>query len=456
MADQQLLGAAEAGDWAAINLALLNGAYINHTTTRTNNTRGGRTALHLAIRNGHWAVNLRLLKVPGIDADAKDELSNTPLLEACRKGNLALIQNLESLGANPHHRNRRGCTALAIACDEGHTEVVEYLLSVIGVDPNVAARNGRSPLFRSCTHNNIDDVTLLLNHGADVHCRAIGHSWRFQHAFVSLPPSWEIRRASVSLLHAAVMHGGHRLVQVLVDHGAPLDEVNNKGETALHILALWDSKRENRLAMTRTLVEAGANLHLVDRWGQTALVHALRHFLNNEHRVVFLLLANGADIHARDREGNTSLHHAVMNRSLTDLQLLLDRGARVDEQNNLGQTALHIAAQRGFMGAIQELTERRDGADIHARDSAGNTPLHHAAKIYSGANLQLLLDRGARVDEQNNLGQTALHITAEHGCRNAIQELTERHDADISIRDNHGKTPFDLISNFRATFAKSN
>ena len=53
------------------------------------------------------------------------------------------------------------------------------------------------------------------------------------------------------------------------------------------------------------------------------------------------------------------------------------------------------------------------GADPNARDSAGHTPLHHAARFGHIATAALLLDRGAEVDPSGFPSQMVRSLESE-------------------------------------------
>ena len=59
--------------------------------------------------------------------------------------------------------------------------------------------------------------------------------------------------------------------------------------------------------------------------------------------------------------------------------------------------------------------------------------------------MTLLIDRGARLDEQDNRGRTALMIAAELDHAAAVDVLLA-HGADKSLKDKQGKTASDLTS----------
>jgi ankyrin repeat protein len=91
---------------------------------------------------------------------------------------------------------------------------------------------------------------------------------------------------------------------------------------------------------------------------------------------------------------------------------------------------------------------------INARDNAGNTPLHYAAKNYSNygqeytAISQYLCDRGADSSLVNNKSETALHCLCCYGgglpIDTAAIELLLRHGAKVTDTDDNGNTPLYL------------
>jgi ankyrin repeat protein len=81
--------------------------------------------------------------------------------------------------------------------------------------------------------------------------------------------------ADAGLLAAA--HLGHAaVVRTLIGAGAPLDHVNNLGWTALIESIVLGDGGPRHLATLKALVEAGANVNLPDRNGQTPLTLARR------------------------------------------------------------------------------------------------------------------------------------------------------------------------------------
>lgn len=60
--------------------------------------------------------------------------------------------------------------------------------------------------------------------------------------------------------------------------------------------------------------------------------------------------------------------------------------------------------------------------------------------------IRLLMESGARVDERDSDGRTALHYACEYGKARCIPILL-KNKATVTIKDNAKKSAFDLASN---------
>lgn len=146
--------------------------------------------------------------------------------------------------------------------------------------------------------------------------------------------------------------------------------------------------------------------------------------------------APAEDITPEDRQA-FFIHHA---RSGDCDQVIadLDAGARIDGFDTLDQTALIAALNHAHTACARVLLER--GADVNLPDPAGWTPLIHA--VYFGADeelINLLLDRGARINAQNDRGVTALYLAAGTGREEQVRLLLQR-GADPGLTTRSGYT----------------
>ena len=72
-----------------------------------------------------------------------------------------------------------------------------------------------------------------------------------------------------------------------------------------------------------------------------------------------------------------SLFKATAIGDLTQVRQLLDRGANVHAVDESGWTPLHQACSNGHRDIVGELLDR--GASIHSKDKHGFSPIHHAS-----------------------------------------------------------------------------
>lgn len=89
-------------------------------------------------------------------------------------------------------------------------------------------------------------------------------------------------------------------------------------------------------------MEQGVDIDMKDRYGDTALIVAVRTRENLE--LVKLFLEYGADPNASDKKGWTPLHIASLFGHRDIAKLLLDRGAIVDRKDNSKYDALANAS----------------------------------------------------------------------------------------------------------------
>lgn len=142
--------------------------------------------------------------------------------------------------------------------------------------------------------------------------------------------------------------------------------------------------------------------------------------------IIRALVEAGADIEAKDREGWTPLLQAAgpPQPNLEALQTLLELGADVNA-NIEGLSPLHLAVyERSRPGEVALLITH--GADVHARDREGITPLHFAAARGLTEDVRVLVEHGARIDAATDDGLTPLGYACAFAWPEIIAWLGER------------------------------
>ncbi|GMV99665.1 MAG: hypothetical protein AMXMBFR84_08040 [Candidatus Hydrogenedentota bacterium] len=182
----------------------------------------------------------------GADLTVVTEGGTTALqLLACVGDATLMKEAMEKSDADVNARNRNGSTALGIAADYSHWDVVALLLER-KADPNIGTNNGWTPLCCAVDRGHGETVSLLLKHGADVN--------------LADQTGW-------TPLHMAAMEGNAEMTTILLaQQGVVVDAIGESGRTPLLTAA-----RNGHAEVARLLIDAGANATLKDMKGKSAL-----------------------------------------------------------------------------------------------------------------------------------------------------------------------------------------
>ncbi|CAN0093120.1 unnamed protein product, partial [Ectocarpus fasciculatus] len=120
----------------------------------------------------------------------------------------------------------------------------------------------------------------------------------------------------------------------------------------------------------------------------------------------------------------TPLEHAVAAGKMGLVVQLAEAGA--------GGIAVHSAVRRGQEAVVAELL--RLGASPREQDEHGDTPLHVAVRHgHHGILTTLLLPQKTNMDVLDGKGRTPLHVAAEQGSLAAVEAMVSAH-VDLSLR----------------------
>jgi len=150
------------------------------------------------------------------------------------------------------------------------------------------------------------------------------------------------------------------------------------------------------------------------------------------------LLSQGQSVNTQDPDGNTALHWAAWFRLSPLLSQLLERSARPDLGNSAGETAVHWAAKSLNVQALDEMTKADRGL-LSQRDCDGFTPFIISAQNDNAPVMEWMYLKGISVEEQDDLGRTALQWACYKGHRKTVQWLLSR-GASVAHRDLEGMT----------------
>jgi ankyrin repeat protein len=161
----EIINAVNKNDYKKTKELLENGADINTKDERD------RTLLMIAVYNNYYEIS-KLLIENKADINIQDDMKNNPFLYSGAEGQLEILKLLVKAGADTKITNRYGGVALIPASERGHTETVRYLLENTDIDVNHINNLGWTALLEAIILGNggkdhIEIVKLLLEHGAD-------------------------------------------------------------------------------------------------------------------------------------------------------------------------------------------------------------------------------------------------------------------------------------------------
>lgn len=112
--------------------------------------RDYKRPLHEAACMGHRDC-VRYLLGRGAAVDCLKKADWTPLMMACTRRNLEVIQDLVEHGANPLLKNKDGWNSVHVASREGDPVILQYLLTVCPDAWKTESKIGRTPLHTAGT-----------------------------------------------------------------------------------------------------------------------------------------------------------------------------------------------------------------------------------------------------------------------------------------------------------------
>jgi ankyrin repeat protein/predicted acylesterase/phospholipase RssA len=132
---------------------------------------------------------------------------------------------------------------------------------------------------------------------------------------------------------------------------------------------------------------------------------------------------------------------------------------KLAQRDNEQQTLLHLFCQKGqdlpaVINTFSQLTQGKPSL-ADADDYLGNLPLHYAVQNNMPKSVGALLLNTVDINRKNKAGKTALHLAAEIGNPDIINRLYFK-GADPFVKDEEGKTPFDIIKEKKNALTKKN
>jgi len=263
-------------------------------------------------------------------------------------------------------------------------------------------------------------------------------------------------------IHSAIREANDDALSVAVtnceDIAFDINRGGHDGKTPLHLAVL-----NSNSTSIEFLLENHSVANAQDKDGNTAL-----HFAESAAIVKLLLEAGSANPNIPNGEGFCALHVATQRRDVDSVRILLEYKANVNvADDKRWLTPLHlITQQRSYnenemqdnlptieIARLLCETKTPCRVDINYQDKDGNTPLHHAACLWTevaGDLVSLFLRYNGSPNIPNDRGQSPMHLLLHNtklrkfAFYREIIHLILYHGGDTNAPSQTGCTPLHL------------
>lgn len=224
-----------------------------------------------------------------------------------------------------------------------------------GADVNVKNDFGVTPLHYACEEGHIDVVDFLIAHGADVNSTDDN---------------------DVSVLAYAVMGGHFETVKLVLEHPNLGHEIINKQDDNDGYTPLLYAIEDKEEKIINLLLNYKPDVNIQNDDGQSPLYFAIQ---NELYDIAFKLIECGANVNAAHEDG-TLLARFTGENNIDAVRYLLKTDVEVNKAGRDGNFPIHIATE----GNLLELAELliQNGADVNPKNHNGETPIEMAIYEY--------------------------------------------------------------------------
>lgn len=325
---------------------------------------------------------------------------------ACRYGSLEVLTMLTPA----EYFLSAGCLRVTQYC--GHTACTDYLMSH-DCPWRDATDSEKSLFLDKCV--TIDKLTIdklqdILNQtNIDVNVVALDE-----------------QASGETALHNAVMRMDIDAITLLLDHCADVNRRNDLGMTPLYHAAKLGS-----LEVIELLLQRGAHINIPSINMESPLFIASA---NNEASVVKYLLSKGADVDTLTDSGNNALLAAADAGYYQITNLLLNNRARLNDLAMDSWIGIYAAAYFGDEQRVKDLIHHF-GSRVNVTNKKLQTPLYAAVCSENTQAVQILINNDADVNALTSSNDTALKYAIRSKNMALVKSLLSINKQQGSNRD---------------------
>jgi len=246
-----LVAAAKSGNLQLFNWLLAVGVPLNSGP-------GSTTPLVTAIEYLNIDIVRRLIELK-VDLNEREEEFRTPLTLACYLKFSEAASLLVEAGADPLMKDYHSDTPLKLAAKAGNVDLLSLMIK-----KGVRLKNEKSEAYfalsEAINYRRLDAVKFLLKNGAPTFFQSTGIAENRPKALIH-----------VLLKDLWCQNNFDEILDLLLKHQVPINEVNQAGNNALMVAAI-----DNRPELVRNLLRRGALVSQKNMHGDDALSIAIK------------------------------------------------------------------------------------------------------------------------------------------------------------------------------------
>ena len=224
------------------------------------------------------------------------------------------VSNFIATGIDVNEPIKPDCTALYIAARFSDLKCMRKLIEA-GADVNCQNSKGRTPLLSACVRGSFDCIRLLLRYGAAVNHQDSTQNTSLMEAIKGrnmcistltsqLKADYFIKPTLISVIDQCYLE----CVDMLLKEGSDVNKRGSQGRSALHCLIEQAEFNYIDNTLVESLIKHGADVNLVDDFGSTALMIAVKF---EQLECMKTLVVAGADVNVVSSHGTNAWELAL-------------------------------------------------------------------------------------------------------------------------------------------------
>lgn len=430
-----------------------------------------RSPLHLAAISGHrlfieeaitWVKSHE--DAPTEALDDRDRFGATALFLASQYGHSDIVEQLIAAGANMAICNKQKQSPLHIACQMGNSKIVAKLVAA-GANPNGRDQLQKTPLnlalenrHTATAANLLLDCTMAIvqyqrpgNYGQNgQHVDSAAITGRIlpetpceklmAHFVTPSPDTTVVRMAKSRELAIASPFMTTRILvsksSVSVSTTKSNHNININLKDVDGVTPLILATKNNMVGIVKTLLRYDVDVCAKDQpHGQEAIQYAAEYGHTEILELLLAALPIQKDID-NDWHISSPLHLACRRGHVRSIKCLIKYGFPRDNTDNLGQTALSIAVKSYQTSAVACIAS-------YCTPTNRNTAFLEASKLNFFHIVEVLIQAKADIDSVDDSGSTALHYCSSNDNHKLMQLLISK-GCNLNIVDGSHRTPVSL------------